>query len=211
LEKIRVLLVDDHKLMREGIRRLLEMDEGIEVVGEAETGEEALAVARKVSPEVVLMDIRMPGMDGIQTMRRLKQARPHVDVIMLTSYAEGYVTEAIEAGASGYLLKSVGHEGLSHAIRTVRAGESVIDRSLSRELLSHLADLANSSKDSALSSVELQVLQLVSRGKNSKQVASELFVSETTVKRVLCRVYNKLGVGNRAEAIAEGYRRHLLL
>jgi DNA-binding NarL/FixJ family response regulator len=93
----------------------------------------------------------------------------------------------------------------------VRAGESVIDRCLSRELLSHLADLANSSKDSALSSVELQVLQLVSRGKNSKQVASELFVSETTVKRVLCRVYNKLGVGNRAEAIAEGYRRHLLL
>jgi DNA-binding NarL/FixJ family response regulator len=211
LEKIRVLLVDDHKLMREGIRRLLEMDEGIEVVGEAETGEEALAVARKVSPEVVLMDIRMPGMDGIQTMRRLKQARPHVDVIMLTSYAEGYVTEAIEAGASGYLLKSVGHEGLSHAIRTVRAGESVIDRSLSRELLSHLADLANSSKDSALSPVELQVLQLVSGGKNSKQVAGELFVSETTVKRVLCRVYNKLGVGNRAEAIAEGYRRHLLL
>lgn len=140
-KKIRVLLVDDHKVVRQGIRHLLELDEGIEVVGGAETGEEALSEAYLRRPDVVLMDIRIPGLDGIEATRQLKQTFPDMEVIMLTSYAKEYVSQAIEAGASGYLLKSVDYKELSQTIRAVHAGEMVIDPSLGPDRFCPSGDL----------------------------------------------------------------------
>lgn len=210
MRKIRVLMVDDHKIMRQGMRRLLELDNGIEVVGEAETGEEALAEVANKSPDIVLMDIRIPGIDGIEATRRLKRSHPEVEVIMLTSYVEEYVPEAIEAGASGYLLKSVGYDELSQAIRAVHAGEAIIDRSLGRELFRRFTHLKRSGKEAFLSDRELEILSLLASGMSGKQIAARLFMSDTTVKRELRHIFNKLGVDNRAQAIAEAYRRKLL-
>ena len=194
--KIRVLLVEDHKIVRQGIRRLLEVDEGIEVVGEASTGEEALIQARATSPNIVLMDIRVPGMDGIEATEHLKQAHADVEVIMLTSYAEEYVAEAIRAGAAGYLLKSVSHEELSQAIRAVHAGESVIDRSLGRDLFRRFADLTQAASGAALTDRELEVLRFLAAGKTGNEIAAELFIGETTLKRELRHIFNKLGVNS---------------
>jgi DNA-binding NarL/FixJ family response regulator len=210
MKKIRVLLVDDHKIMRQGLRRLVELDGGLEVVGEAETGEEALAEVRAKSPDIVLMDIRIPGVDGIEATRQIKQSHPRVEVIMLTSYVEEYMPEAIEAGASGYLLKSVGYEELSNAIRAVHSGEVIIDRSLGRELFRRFADLTRASKESALTERELEILSLLASGMSGRQIAAQLFISETTLKRELRHTFNKLGVDNRAQAIAEACKRELL-
>lgn len=210
MKKIRVLLVDDHKIMRQGMRHLLELDEGIEVVGEAETGEEALSQAHLTYPDVVLMDIRIPRLDGIEATRQLKQAYPDMDIIMLTSYAQDYVPEAIEAGASGYLLKSVDYKELSQAIRAVHAGEAIIDRSLGRDLFGRFADLIRASKEVNLSDRELEILRLLASGMNSKEIAAHVFISDSTVKRELRHIFNKLGVDTRAHAVAEAYRRRLI-
>jgi NarL family two-component system response regulator LiaR len=210
MRKIRVLMVDDHKIMRQGMRRLLELDDDIEVVGEAETGEEALAEVAAKSPDIVLMDIRIPGIDGIEATRRVKRSYPEVEVIILTSYVEEYVPEAIEAGAAGYLSKSVGYEELSQAIRAVHAGEAIIDRSLGRELFHRFAELTRASKEPTLSDRELEILSLLASGMSGKQVAVRLFTSDTTIKRELRHIFNKLGVDNRAQAIAETYKRKLL-
>ncbi len=210
MKRLRVLLVDDHKVVRQGIAHLLQLDEGIEVVGEAETGQDALAEADLKRPDVVLMDIRIPGMDGIEATRRLKKAFPDMDIIMLTSYADEYVPEAIEAGASGYLLKSVDYNELSQAIRAVHAGETVFDRSLGREFLGRFADLAHKSKEATLSEREMDILRLLASGTSGGEIAAQLSMTSTALKRHLRHIFNKLGVENRAHAIAEAYRRKLL-
>jgi DNA-binding NarL/FixJ family response regulator len=208
--KVRVLLVDDHKLFRQGMRRLLELDDGVEVVGEADTGERALAEVQLSSPDVVLMDVRIPGIDGVETTRRLKQAYPSINVIMLTSYAEEYVPEAIEAGASGYLLKSVSHEELSKAIRSVHLGESVIDRSLSRDLFRRFGELRRANKEGVLSVREVEIMRLLASGMSGRSVAAKLFISDTTLKREMRHILARLGVETRAQAIAEACRHGLL-
>ena len=210
MRKVRILIVDDHRIMRQGMRHLLELDGEIEVVGEAETGEEALTKTRSTDPDVILMDIRIPGMDGIEATRQLKQSFPDTDVIMLTSYADEYVPEAIEAGASGYLLKNIDYKDLSQAIRAVRAGEAIIDRSLSRDVLRRFADLARASKEGYLSHRELEILRFLASGMTSRQIASHIFVSESTVKRQLRGILRKLGVDSRAHAVAEAHRRKLI-
>jgi NarL family two-component system response regulator LiaR len=210
MTRIRVLLVDDHKIMRQGMRHLLELDEGIEVVGEAETGEESLAEARLKRPDLVLMDVRIQGMDGIEATRQLKKAYPDMDVVMLTSYADDYVPEAIEAGASGYLLKSVDYKELSQAIRAVHAGEVIIDRSLGREFFRRFADLSRASKQADLCNRELDILRLLASGLNAKEIAVQIFVSHATVKRDLRHIMEKLGVDSREHAVAEAYRRKLI-
>jgi DNA-binding NarL/FixJ family response regulator len=207
---IRILLVDDHKIFRQGMRRLLELDDGVVVVGEADDGERALAEAQLKSPDVVLMDVRITGIDGVETTRRLKQAHPEVNVIMLTSYAEEYVPEAIEAGASGYLLKSVSHEELSAAIRSVYLGESVIDRSLSRDLFRRFGELRRANKESILSSREVEIMRLLASGVSGKCVAARLSISDTTLKREMRHIFARLGVETRAQAIAEACRHGLL-
>ncbi len=208
--RIRVFLVDDHKLFRQGMRRLLELDDGVEVVGEADTGERALEEVHLKRPDVVLMDVRIPGIDGVETTRRIKQAYPDVNVIMLTSYADDYVPEAIEAGASGYLLKSVSHEELSKAIRSVHLGESIIDRSLSRDLFRRFGELRRANKEAILSTREVEIMRLLASGMSGKSVAAKLFISDTTLKREMRHIFARLGVETRAQAIAEAYARKLL-
>ncbi len=209
-DRIRILLVDDHRILRQGIRRLLDLDEGLEVIGEAESGHEALALARQSSPDIVLMDIRIPGMDGIVTTRLLKQESPNIKVIVLTSYAGEYLSQAIEVGASGYLLKSVGFEDLSTCIRSVNAGEVIVDRSLGPELFRQFAALSANRNKTQLTERELSILRLLAAGYGTKQIAGELFISGTTLKRDLRSTYAKLGAHNRAEAIAKGYEQKLL-
>lgn len=208
---IRVLLVDDHTVVRQGLRRMLELEEDMEVVAEATNGEEALDKIPISSPNVILMDIRMPGMDGIETIRHIKERYPEKSVIALTLYGEQYLAPAIEAGAVGYLVKDVGNEELIGAIRAVHQGKSILHPSLSREFFNEFATLAKgNSKRCCLAPRELEIMCLVSTGATTREIATQLFLSSTTVKRGLSRIFEKLGVKDRAEAVAEAYRRGLL-
>lgn len=205
-----MLLVDDHKIFRQGMRHLLELDEGFKVVGEAEKGEEALASATATKPDVVLMDVRIPGKSGIEVTRQLKSLDPNIEVIVLTSYTEEYVSQAIEAGASGYLLKSIDYKDLCSAIRAIVNGEVVIDRTLGRDLFHRFASLSRESKRAHLSDRQIEVLQLLSDGLSRREISRQLSFSDTTVKRELTQIFDKLGVTSRGRAISEAHRRGLI-
>jgi len=210
LSAIRVLLVDDHQLVREGLKRMLELDEDIEVVGEAANGEDAITQAELLSPHVILMDIKMPDMDGIAATRQLKQNIPDLKLIMLTLYGSEYVTQAIEAGASGYILKDAKQEQLIQAIRDVYKGYSPLAPSLTRQVLTELANLSRASRDSLLSERQCEVLRLVAAGLVSKDIGAKLCISESTVKKELTHIFNKLGVNDRAQAVSEAMKRKLI-
>jgi len=201
-------LVDDHQVVRDGLRHMLGLQDDIRVIGEAANVEEALQQAELHSPDVVLMDIKMPGADGIEAVRRLKEKRPDCHIIMLTLYEE-YVTEAIEAGATGYLLKDIKREELVQAIRAVQQGRAPLSP-LSRELLTEFSNLIKGADRSHLSERELEVLRLISGGATTKEIGSQLFLSEATVKRDVQHIFEKLDVRNRSEAIAEAYKRKLI-
>jgi len=209
---IRVLLVDDHPIVCQGLRHMLELEEDIEVVGAAASGEEALEQMESVSPNIVLLDIRMPGMGGIETIRHIRERFPEASVIVLTSYGDQYLAQAIEAGALGYLVKDVGDEELMRAIRAVHRGESILDPSLSRQLFDEFASLAKArdSRKWCLSLRELEIIRLIAGGVTNKEIASQLFLSETTVKRGVSHILDKLGAKDRAEAVAKAYGRGLL-
>lgn len=207
-DRIRVLLVDDHQVVRDGLRHMLGLQDDIRIIGEAANVEEALQQAELHSPDIVLMDIKMPGVDGIEAVRRLKEKRPDCHVIMLTLYEE-YVTEAIEAGATGYLLKDVKREELVQAIRAVQQGRAPLSP-LSRDLLTEFSNLIKGGERSHLSERELEVLRLISSGATTKEIGAQLFLSEATVKRDVQHIFEKLDVRNRSEAIAEAYKRKLI-
>jgi len=205
---IRVLMVDDHQVVREGLRRMLELERDMEVVGEAAGFEEALAQIELLSPDVVLMDIKMPGKDGIETTRLVKERQPTCKVIMLTLY-EDYLVQAIEAGAEGYLLKDVKREELAQAIRAVQRGRTPISP-LSRESLTELTASIKGTERPHLSERELEILKLIAAGTTTREVGERLFLSETTVKRDVQHIFDKLDVRNRSEAVAEAYKRKLI-
>ena len=207
-DRIRVLLVDDHQVVRDGLRHMLGLQDDIRIIGEAANMEEALQQAELHSPDIVLMDIKMPGVDGIEAVRRLKEKRPDCHVIMLTLYEE-YVTEAIEAGATGYLLKDIKREELVQAIRAVQQGRAPLSP-LSRDLLTEFSNLIKGGERSHLSERELEVLRLISSGATTKEIGAQLFLSEATVKRDVQHIFEKLDVRNRSEAIAEAYKRKLI-
>jgi len=210
LPPIRVLLVDDHQLVREGLKRVLELEEDIRVVGEAANGEDGITQAERLSPDIILMDIKMPGMDGIAATRQLKEKMPDVKVIMLTLYDSEYVTQAIEAGASGYILKDASLEQLVQAIHDAYKGYSPLAPSLTRGVLTELADLSRASRDSLLSERQCEILRLSTAGLVRKEVAAQLYVSEATVKKELTNIFNKLGVSNQAQAVSEAMKRRLI-
>ncbi|MBL7119272.1 MAG: response regulator transcription factor [Dehalococcoidia bacterium] len=207
-DRIRVLLVDDHQVVRDGLRHMLGLQDDIRIIGEAANVEEALQQAELHSPDIVLMDLKMPGVDGIEAVRRLKEKRPDCHVIMLTLYEE-YVTEAIEAGATGYLLKDIKREELVQAIRAVQQGRAPLSP-LSRDLLTEFSNLIKGGERSHLSERELEVLRLISSGATTKEIGAQLFLSEATVKRDVQHIFEKLDVRNRSEAIAEAYKRKLI-
>ena len=209
-EVIRVLIVDDHQVVREGLRRMLELRPGIEVVGEASSGEEAIAKAVALRPDVITMDLKMPGMDGIAATRQIKQRVPEVNILVLTLYAEDYVKEAIEAGASGYILKDSDSEQIARAIRQVRDGLCPIAPSLTRELVTEFARLSRNSQTSILTQRQREILKLIAEGVNGKDIASQLFISTSTVKREVRHILNRLGVNDRAQAVSEAIKRRLI-
>ncbi|MHA6511948.1 response regulator transcription factor [Tessaracoccus sp. Z1128] len=194
---IRVLLVDDHALHREGTRHILEEHDDLEVVGDAETGEAALALIAQLKPDVVVLDIRLPGISGIETARRVRDQHPGVRVLMVSAYDDDeYVRGSFEAGAVGYLSKSAPGRELVEAVRAVAAGATVLRSALLRPLLTR-----DQVQPGRLTARELAVLQLLAEGLHNKQVAMRLGISARTVERHCDSIYVKLGVGSRTEAV----------
>lgn len=207
MDSIRIMLVEDHQVVREGLRRMLEMEDDMKIVAEASNGQEALAWVKTIAPEVILMDIRMPGMSGIETTRLIKEANPNCKVMVLTLYNE-YLPHALESGADGYVLKDVRREELIKAIRDVRDGRSPIHVSIEEQQLKDFVGGASNAQ--RLSERETEALRLVSSGAPSREIALEMAISETTVKRTLRRAFEKLGARNRSEAVAEAIKRNLI-
>ncbi|MCP2343818.1 response regulator [Actinomadura rupiterrae] len=202
---IRLLIVDDHPVVRDGLRGVFGAVPDFEVVGEAADGAAAVELADRA--DVVLMDLRMPGTGGVEAIARLRATRPDVRVLVLTTFdSDSDVLPAIEAGATGYLLKDAPREELVRAVRAAHRGESVLSPSVAGRLMASV----RRPSDQALSARERQVLELVASGATNRDAARELFVSEATVKTHLLHIYGKLGVRDRASAVAEGYRRGLL-
>ena len=205
---IRVLVVDDHAVVREGLRTYLALQDGIEVVGEAADGEEALAAAERLRPDVILMDLVMPGLDGAGAMRELRRRRPAARVIVLTSYADDdRLLPAIQAGAAGYLLKNVQPAELARAVRAAHAGEALLDPSVAARLVEHLS---REPPPERLTPREHEVLELICRGLSNKLIARELGVSEKTVKAHVGHVLAKLGVSDRTQAALFAVRHGLV-
>ncbi len=196
---IRVVLVDDHPVVRQGVRGMLAAEADLEVVGEAGSGAEAVELVASVRPDVVLMDLRMPGMDGVAATSRIAgQCR----VVVLTTYeTDADILRAVEAGAAGYLLKDSSREELVDAVRAAARGETVLAPSMVRKLVVRAP---------ALSPRELEVLRLVARGLSNVEIGRELFIGEATVKTHLLRVFNKLGVSDRTAAVTTALDRGLL-
>ena len=207
MDTIRILLVDDHQVVREGLRRMLELEPDFEVVGDAGTAKDALDQVESLSPEVILMDIKMPGIDGIELTRQIKGKSPATNVIMLTLYDE-YLSQAIEAGAKGYLVKDINREELLKAIRAVHEGRSPISLSLTHDQLVKLT--APDSPQTKLSDRESTILRLIADGVTTEGIAHQLFLSEASVKRSVRFIFDKLEVHNRSEAVAEAYKRGLI-
>jgi len=207
MSAVRLLVADDHPVVRDGIVGMVSSDPEIDVVGEASDGAEAVGLARALEPDVVLMDLRMPGMDGVSAIRELARLGVRSRVVVLTTYAsDADVLPAIEAGATGYLLKDVPRDELVRAIHAAASGHAP----LAPAVASRLVDRVRTPEAGLLSPRELQVLALVADGATNREAGSRLHVSEATVKTHLLSVYAKLGVGDRAAAVAEGFRRGLL-
>lgn len=234
--KIKVLLCDDHALVREGTRRLLEGEPDIEVVGEASDGFEAIEMAKKLSPDVIAMDVSMPRMNGIEATREIKDNFPHIFILALTAYDDfAYVSRLIENGASGYILKSVRSEELIQAIRATALGECILHPDIAREVFSRIArrsgyPLEPQGKAAGISEIgdhlpdddlepsghipeyrllterETLILKLAARGLSNKEIAFELIVSPRTVQSHLSSVFDKLGVTSRTQAVVAGLR-----
>jgi DNA-binding NarL/FixJ family response regulator len=200
---IRVLLVDDHAVVREGLRNFLALQDGLEIVGEASDGAEAIEQAQRLEPDVILMDLVMPGLDGIGAMRQLRVRSPGSRVIVLTSFLEDErVLPAIQAGAAGYLLKNVTPAELARAIRAAHAGEAIIDPTAAARLVHAIADNARSriEQPERLTRRERDVLELIARGHSNKRIALDLGISEKTVKTHVGHLLAKLGVSDRTQA-----------
>jgi two-component system, NarL family, response regulator DegU len=212
MSAIRVLIVDDHNLVREGLKAVFDQGNEVEVVGEAGSGEEALEMVDKAKPDVVLMDISMPGMNGIQATKLIREKYPDAKVVMLTMLdQEGYVYEAVKAGATGYMLKNTSSDDLVNAIQTVYEGKALLHPDATAQLLKEFVTLAdNKAKDYGLSSREMEVLQLLSEGNTNKEIAKALWISEQTVKTHVAHIFDKLGTSDRTETVATALRNGLV-
>ena len=216
-DAIRVLIVDDHALFRRGLQMVLEGEADIDVVGEASDGHEAVERAEATTPDVVLMDVRMPKRSGIEATRTIKDTLPSTKILMLTiSDEEADLYEAIKAGASGYLLKEISIEEVASAVRQVQAGQSLISPSMASKLLNEFAAMVKRRDERTqvpgprLTERELEVLKLVAKGMNNRDIGSELFISENTVKNHVRNILETLHLHSRMEAVVYAVREKLL-
>ena len=205
---IKILIVDDHEMVRNGLSVMMEREEDFTVVGEAKNGLEAVEKAKSLLPDVVLMDLRMPEMDGVEAMRQIRAEQNEIKFLVLTTYdTDEYIFDAIEAGAKGYLLKDASREELFRAVRTVNRGESLIEPGVVSRVLDRLTELSRRATHGpdhpALSEREMEVLQLMARGSASKQIAADLSITESTVKTHVANIFQKLEVSHRTEAVTK--------
>ena len=210
---IRILLADDHELVREGLASLLATDPGVMVIGEAATGAEAIELTRRHAPDLVLLDIRMPDLDGLQSVEAIKRERPQTAVLMVTMYEDpSYLVKAIGSGATGYVLKGIRRAELLQIIRTVASGGSAIDPALMSSVLRGMTAGPDTTEDptTRLTSRELQVLRLIADGLTNKEIAGRLCVSTDTVKRHVEHIIKKLQVSDRTQAAVQAVRRGLV-
>jgi DNA-binding NarL/FixJ family response regulator len=214
---IRVLIADDQALFRRGLHVVLDTEDGIEVVAEAENGEEAVERARELAPDVVLMDVRMPRLDGIEATRRVRSEVPTTKIIMLTvSDEEDDLYEAIKAGANGYLLKEISVEEVAESVRAVMQGQSLLSPSMASKLLNEFNALVKRAEGKqqfdgpVLTNRELEVLRLVAKGMSNREIATELYISENTVKNHVRNILEKLHLHNRMEAVIYAVKERLL-
>jgi len=206
-QQIRILISDDHPVVRTGLRGMINGEPDFEVVGEAENGKEAVAMTGELRPQVVLMDLRMPEMDGVTAIGHIKAEHPEVKVLVLTTYeSDADILRAIETGATGYLLKDTPREELFEAIRLVARGESPLDPGVAARLMQRM----RGPSEEGLSTREIEVLELVARGTSNKEIAKQLWVSETTVKSHMLHIFDKLSVTDRTAAVTAALKRGII-
>ncbi len=211
MEPITLVLADDHTVLREGMRNLLERERDIKLVGEAGNGYEAVAAVKALKPDIVLMDVVMPRLNGIEATKQIKRSNPTTAVLILSAYDDDrYVLGLLDAGAAGYLLKNATGKEVIQAIRAVHAGEAVLHPAVAARLLARAAHSSPRpmpvDNEEPLTERELEVLQLAAKGHSNKGIAKELFLSVPTVKAHFVNIFNKLGVGSRTEAVLSGLR-----
>jgi DNA-binding NarL/FixJ family response regulator len=207
MERIRLIIADDHPVVRTGLQGMLAGQPDLEVAGEATTGIEAVDLVEKLRPDVVLMDLRMPEMDGVTAISAIKALQPEVHVLVLTTYdTDADILPAIEAGATGYLLKDAPRDELFRAIRAAARGEAVLAPGVAARLM----DRMRAPAEEALSAREIEVLSLVAQGESNKGIARQLHISEATVKTHLVHIYGKLGVADRTAAVTTALQRGIL-
>lgn len=214
-EPTRVLLVDDQRLMRDGLRTLLELESDMAVVGEAGNGQEGVQVYAELLPDVVLMDIRMPVMNGVEATARLCQDWPEANIIILTTFDDDeYLFEGLRAGAKGYLLKDVSGDELAMAVRAVAGGSALLGSSVAQRVLAQIADLAPAQPApplaDPLSERELEILQLIAEGLSNPEIAARLFLAEGTVKNYVSNILQKTGTRDRTQAVLKAQSLSLL-
>jgi NarL family two-component system response regulator LiaR len=209
--KTRILIADDHAMLREGMRNLLEQERDFELVGEATDGEEAVKMAKELKPDIIIMDIVMPKLNGVEATKQIKQISPSTALLILTAYSDiRYIIGLLEAGACGYLLKNSPGKDVVKAIRAVRSGESVLDPEVTRKLVQRLANMSKSQDEretgGQLTSREMEILKWASRGLSNKEMSEKLFISLRTVKAHMTNIFNKLGCSSRTDAIIKGLK-----
>ena len=204
---IRILITDDHPVVRAGLSGMISAESGFEVIGEAGNGKEAIALIAELKPDVVLMDLRMPEMDGVTAIEHIKADYPDVQILVLTTYeSDADILRAIETGATGYLLKDTPREELFGAILLVAEGKSPLDPGVATRLMQRM----RGSDEEGLSTREIEVLELVARGTSNKEIAKQLWVSETTVKSHMLHIFDKLGVTDRTAAVTAALKRGII-
>jgi DNA-binding NarL/FixJ family response regulator len=211
-EPIRLLIADDHPVVREGLISMISREPDFKVVAEANNGLEAVEKARQFKPDVILMDLRMPEMDGVEAIRQIAETEPDIKFIILTTFSDDeYIFRGIEAGARAYLLKDSPREELFKAIRAVYRGESLIQPVVASKVLSRFAELSRQSQTpEVLTDREVEVLILVAKGSANKQIAEELHISNSTVKTHIASIFQKLGTNDRTEAVTMALRKGII-